>query len=207
MLLSFLIGLFFLFSSNTRVQYYTKKYIIQYDTLATPVDAVVVLGAKVYSDGRLSRAVQDRADTAIALWRAWSARKILISGDNRTKYYDEVTTIKNYLIQSWIPKEAIFLDYAWLDTYDSMYRANYIFGAKSLLIPTQAFHLPRALYIARGVGIEAYGIVADTHVLPSLQRLQIRELFAVLKALSEILLWSKPHHLGEKIPLDWPSNA
>lgn len=203
----FLVGVCCLFFLNARIQYDVESYIIQHNTLDIPVDVVLILWAKVYSDGRLSRAVQDRADAAITLWRIWATKKILISGDNRTKYYDEVTTIKNYLLKQWIPKEVIFLDYAWLDTYDSMYRASYIFGAKSLLIPTQKFHLTRALYIARGLGIEAYGVITDTDTLAALQRLQIRELFAVVKARIEITFWSSPYHLGEKVPLSGPSNA
>jgi SanA protein len=122
-----------------------------------PAQAVIVLGAKVYSDGRLSLAVQQRADAAFLLRKSGKAKKILVSGDNRTKWYDEVTTIKNYLLKRGVPDSAIFLDYAGLDTYDSMYRAQYIFQVSSLLIPTQNFHIVRSVYIARALGIEASG--------------------------------------------------
>lgn len=171
------------------------------------MDAALILWAMVYSDGRLSKALQERVDAAIALRRADKVRKILVSWDNRTTYYDEVTAVKNYLFSQNIPQEVIFLDYAWLDTYDSVYRAQYIFQVDSLLIPTQAFHVSRAVYLARSLGIEAYGVVVDSSRLPNLGRLQVREFFARGKAMRDILVSSSPRHLGDKIPIDGISNS
>jgi SanA protein len=99
-----------------------------------------------------------------------------------------VTTIKNYLFAKDIPAEAIFLDFAGLDTYDSMYRAQYIFQVQSLLIPTQAFHVDRAVFLARRLGIDAYGTITDTYTLPQIERLHLREFFARGKAWRDILV-------------------
>ncbi len=204
----FLIGTLFFVWANILVTTTMEKYIFMTDNEDLPeVDAVVILWAMVYSDGRLSRAVQERVDEAITLRKAGKARKILISWDNRTRYYDEVTTIKNYLFAKDIPAEAIFLDFAWLDTYDSMYRAQYIFQVQSLLIPTQAFHVDRAVFLARRLGIDAYGTITDTYTLPQLGRLHLREFFARGKAWRDILMWSSPRHLGEQIPITGKSNS
>lgn len=171
------------------------------------VDAVIILWAKVYSDGRLSAALQERADAAIRLRKAGRARKILVSGDNRTRRYDEVTTIKNYLFSQNIPAEAIFLDFAGLDTYDSMYRAHAIFQVESLLIPTQGFHVARAIYVARAVGIDAYGLITTTGVFSSWIRIYLREVVARGKARLEVTFHALPHHGGDAIPITWPSNS
>jgi SanA protein len=170
-------------------------------------DVWIVLWAKVYSDWRLSRAVKERADAAITLRKAGKIRAILVSWDNRTRRYDEVTAIKKYLFAQWVPSSIVFLDYAWLDTYDSMYRAQYIFWISSLIIPTQQFHLARSVYIARNKWIDATWIVVSEYELPQLQRLQIRERFARAKAFIDVLFDVLPHHLGDKIPIDWESNS
>ncbi len=177
------------------------------DKEVSSVDAVIILWAKVYSDGRLSWAVQERADQAIALRKAGKAKKILVSGDNRTRYYDEVTTIKKYLFNHDIPAEAVFLDFAWLDTYDSAYRAQHIFQIKSLLIPTQAFHVDRAVFLARKLGIDAYGISTDSPSQTPLQMVYIREFFARWKAWWDVMMKSLPRHLGEPIPISGVSNS
>jgi len=202
--LFFLFFFLFFIVANVRIITSMRSYIW---TDIPSADAVLILWAMVYSDGRLSKAVQERADSAIALRKAGKANKILVSWDNRTTYYDEVTTIKNYLFSKNIPKEAIFLDFAWLDTYDSVYRAQYIFQVTSLLIPTQAFHVDRAVYLARSLGIDAYGVIADTYTLPQLRRLYVREFFARGKALRDVLADSWPRHLGDQIPITWPSNS
>lgn len=177
------------------------------DQLSWTVQVALVLWAKVYSDGRVSHAVQERADTAIALRKEKKVEKILISWDNRTKRYDEVTTIKKYVLHHWVPASVVFLDYAWLDTYDSMYRAQYIFNVQSMIIPTQDFHVGRAVYIARALGIDARWVITDTFLLPNSRWLYTRELWARVKAYSDVLFHSLPHHLGEKVPLTWKSNS
>ncbi len=203
-LLSF--GFFVL--ANIVILFSTPSYILSNTEDVLPsLDAVLVLGAMVYSDGRLSTALQERTDAAISLRRAGKVRKILVSWDNRTTYYDEVTAIKNYLFSQDVPQEVVFLDYAWLDTYDSVYRAQYIFQVRSLLIPTQAFHVDRAVYLARNLWIEAYGVVVDGSRLPHIGRLQVREFFARGKAMRDILVGSSPRHFGDKIPIDGISNS
>jgi SanA protein len=208
LLVSVFLGTLFFIGSNILVVMSVDRYVVsEIEENVLPADAVIVLWAKVYSDGRLSWAVQERADAAIALRTAGKARKILVSGDNRTRYYDEVTTIKKYLFAQNIPAEAIFLDFAWLDTYDSMYRAQYIFQIRSLLVPTQGFHVHRAVFLARSLWIEAYGLVPDRYALTPLRRLYVREFFARGKALLDLLMNTWPRHLGDTIPITGMSNS
>ncbi len=166
-----------------------------------PCQTVLILGASVYKNSIMSDMLKDRADTAIELYKSGKAQKILVSGDNRNKNYNESATVNKYLLEQGIPKEDIFLDYAGFDTYDSLYRAKDIFKVKSLIISTQKFHLPRAIFIARGLGIESYGITADKHQYKNVEFNIGRELLATVKAYIDVYFGAKPAFLGEPIPI------
>lgn len=168
---------------------------------AKPADAIIILGAYVRPDGALSWILRDRLDTGLELYRAGLAPKILVSGDHGQKNYNEVQAMKDYLLDHDVPAQDIFMDHAGFDTYDSLYRARDIFHVKSAIIVTQNFHLPRALYIARRLGIETQGIQARLYY-PWWYANTIRDSLARVKAYLDVeILKSKPHHLGELIPI------
>lgn len=164
-------------------------------------EVALVLGAKVYNDGRLSDMFRDRIDTAVGLYKAGKVKKILVSGDHGTKEYDEVNAAKDYILQQDVPGADIFLDYAGFDTYDSVYRARDVFQAKSMIIVTQKYHLPRALYIADGLGADAVGVGADLRAYGGQDARDFRERFAVVKAWLDVTLQSKPKYLGKPVPV------
>ena len=126
-------------------------------------DAIVVLGASVLADGSPSGILQDRLDDGIALYFAGAAPKIIMSGDNGTASYNEVLSMKNYAVSKGVPSDDVFCDHAGFSTYESMYRAKYVFGADRIVIATQTYHLYRSLYVARGLGMEAIGVPSDYH--------------------------------------------
>jgi len=166
---------------------------------APSAEVVLIPGAAVLKDGSLSPIFTDRVDMAIALYQASKVKKILVSGDNSTVAHNEVNPVRVYLIDKGIPDQDIFLDHAGFDTYSTMYRARDIFGVSSMLISTQSFHLPRALYLARHLGLTAYGVNADRgHML---RRNYVREVFANEKAVLNLLTNRQPKYLGEKIPI------
>jgi len=161
-------------------------------------EVVIILGASVVA-GKPSPILADRANAAIALYSAGKATKILVTGDNAALSHDEVTPVRKYLLDADIPAQDIFLDHAGFDTYSSMYRARDIFGVSSALVSTQSFHLPRAVFIARRLGIEAYGMNADVgHMLLSNSA---REVLANEKAMLDLLFRRKPKYLGEPVPI------
>lgn len=164
--------------------------------------AVLVLGAAVYQDEKISDIFADRLDTAIELYNAGLARKIIISGDHGKLAYDEVNAAKNYLLEKNIPAEDIFLDHAGFDTYDSVYRAKNIFQADSLLIVTQDFHLARALYIANRIDLDAWGCRADKRFYQNIDYMKNREKLAKVKAWLDVNLKSRPRFLGSLIDLN-----
>ena len=69
--------------------------------------------------------------------------------------------MKEYALRAGIPGENIFMDHAGFSTYESMYRAHEIFEAKTVIMVTQQYHLPRAVYDARALGLDAYGVACD----------------------------------------------
>ncbi|CAN5375296.1 vancomycin high temperature exclusion protein [soil metagenome] len=119
-----------------------------------------------------------RMDAAAALYRAGKVRKLLVSGDKGTPYYDEPTAMRKALFARGVPKADIVLDYAGFRTLDSVVRARTVFGLRRCTIVTDDFHLPRALYIAQERGLEAVGY--QTAPLPHeiAPRTYVRELGA-----------------------------
>lgn len=190
--------------ANVIIRVATGPYM--YATVASTPDAEVVIvpGAAVLSNGTLSSVLEDRANTAIALFDAGKAPKILVSGDNSTVSYNEVNPVRNYLLDHGIPGQDIFLDHAGFDTYDTMYRARAIFEVNSALIATQSFHLPRAVFLARELGINAYGVNADNGSY--LWENYAREVFADEKAVYELVFHVQPEYLGAQIPIRGDGN-
>lgn len=161
--------------------------------------AALVLGAGLLTNGKLSPIFKDRIDTAILLYKAKKVETILVSGDDGTTDHNEVNPAREYLLTQGVPARDIFLDHAGFDTYSSMYRASIIFKVKSVIIVTQSFHLPRSVFIARKLGIKAYGTPADQH--PYRFKNNVREVLANVKAVLDILRNRTPKYLGEEIPI------
>lgn len=164
-------------------------------------EAVLILGARVYGDNRMSSVFLDRVQTALEVYEEGKVGKIIVSGDHGTKYYDEVNVVKDYLLRKGVPGEDIFLDHAGFDTYDSVYRAREIFKVSSLVISTQKFHLSRAVYIAKGLDLEVSGISANRRVYIFSTDYNLRESLARVKAFFNLLFKSESKFLGEPIPI------
>lgn len=157
---------------------------------------VIVPGAAILRSGALSAVFLDRANAAIALYEAGKGQKILVSG-NGTADHNEVNPARKYLLSQGIPEADIYLDEAGFDTYSTMYRAHEIFGVTSAVIATQTFHLPRSLFVARSVGIDAVGYRSDNVHL--LARNEMRESLARVKAVWDVVMHRIPELLGDKV--------
>ena len=194
LLISFIL---FTISSNYYIISSSKPSIFTTSTAPTAT-IVLVLGAKVNSPNIPSLALQDRLDTALDLYNNNKISLFLVSGDHGTKEYDEVNTMKQYLLDRDVPKEKIFLDHAGFDTYDSFYRARDIFQVTSTIVVTQRYHLPRSIFIGNKLGITTYGVNAERTWFPIFS---MREVLARLKAIYNITFHSKPRFLGSVIPI------
>jgi SanA protein len=159
---------------------------------------IIVPGAAVLRNGGLSAVFLDRANAAIVLYQAGKGQKILVSGDSSTAN-NEVDPARKYLVAQGIPAKDIYLDPAGFDTYSTMYRASHIFGVTSAIVATQSFHLPRALFLARSMGIDAVGYRADNVHL--LARNDWRESLARIKALWDTAAGRIPAQVGDMTPI------
>lgn len=200
-LVIFLAFVISMLSINIYITYKADKYISNDVNSVMPCYTAIVLGASVSKDGDLSPVLADRIQTAIELYHSGKVQRFLLSGDHGRKQYDEVNSMKYFLLANGISSKDIFLDHAGFDTYNSLVRAKKIFDVDKAIIVTQNFHLPRAVYIGRSIGLDTYGVKADKREYRNMYKLQFRELFANVKAVYEVLFNINPKYLGSKIPI------
>lgn len=165
------------------------------------IDAVLVLGAQVKPDGSLSKMLKERLDTGISIYKAGLTDRMIMSGDHGSDDYDEVNAMKSYAIGQGVPSECIFMDHAGFSTYESMYRAKEVFEAENLVVVTQKYHMYRALYDAKALGIEVKGVTCDTKVYRGDRYRKLREAVARIKDVGYTIAKPKPTYLGDVIPV------
>ena len=163
-------------------------------------DCILVLGAAVW-DSRPCHMLEDKLLQGIELYKNGASDRLLMSGDNGSEGYDEVNVMKQFAIDRDINSEHIFMDHAGFNTYNSLYRSRDIFLAEKIIIVTQEYHLYRALYIAKGMGLEAYGVASDPRIYAGQEVRDFREILARVKDFFNIILNTKPTYLGETIPV------
>lgn len=185
-----------------------KDQIISLDEAAKlDADAILVLGARVWDSGQPSGILEDRLITGISAYQAGASDRLLMSGDHGQDDYDEVNAMKSYALEQGIPGKNVFMDHAGFSTYESLYRARDIFQVKTVLIVTQEYHLYRALYIARALGLHAYGVAADLHTYSGIVRFEAREILARMKDFFYALIQPLPTYLGDVIPITGDGNV
>ena len=166
-----------------------------------PRRVAIVFGAGVWPNGQLSAVLEDRVWTAAALYEAGIVEKLLMTGDNRLVDYNEPQRMAEYAQALGVPAGDIVLDYAGRRTYDSCYRALHVFGVSDAVLVTQRFHLPRALLIAEGLGLDAVGVIADRRPYYGEDWYKWREVPATLVAWWQVHVTRPEPILGEKLPI------
>ena len=186
------------------VQIKGKKRIVKKEHLPKNIDAIIVLGDGVNENGLPSSILEDRLSSALDILDIGVDGKLLLSGDHGRNYYNEVGVMKKFILNnSDIDEKNIFLDHAGFSTYDTIYRANKIFRVKSAIIVTNEYHLPRALYLANKLGIDAYGYASDKRKYYYIQYYKKREKLAQIKDFIYVnILKAKPIFLGDEIPIN-----
>lgn len=165
------------------------------------IDAILILGAGIWGN-KPSHMLEDRLLEGINLYNKNISNNIIMSGDHGKVDYDEVNLMKKFAIEKGVLSEDVFMDHAGFSTYESLYRAKEIFGAKKIVIVTQKYHLYRALYVARSLGIEAYGVASNPRSYAGQIVRDLREVLARDKDFFTSIIKPKPTYLGEKISLD-----
>lgn len=171
------------------------------DAPSAPV--AVVFGAGLQKDGTPSPVLKDRVTAAVQLYQAGKVKKLLMSGDNRFVDYNEPASMRDYALSQGVPEEAIVLDFAGRRTYDTCYRARDIFGLDDILVVTQKFHLPRAIFTCSGMGMKVNGVIADLRDYHDhAERFwRIREVPATLVALWQVWVSKPLPVLGKPEPI------
>ncbi len=163
-------------------------------------EIALVLGTSKYSRGRINSFYAGRVRAAAELYHRGKVAGILVSGDNGSQDYNEPAQMKADLVALGVPAEHITADYAGFRTLDSVYRAGDVFGLDSYVIVTQAFHLPRALYLADQKGHDVIGYAASGPSGYWSRRVQAREVLARVQAVVDVeVLRRGPRFLGDPV--------
>ncbi len=157
--------------------------------------------SKKLTNGQMNLYYKYRIEAAVRLFNSGKIDYILVSGDNRTRRYNEPQTIKKDLLDAGIPPGRIYQDYAGFRTLDSVIRCREIFGQQNFTVISQPFQNARALYIARWKSIRAVGYNARDVSFRYGFRTRTREKFARVKMFLDLVVHKKPKFLGEQIEI------
>ena len=162
----------------------------------------LVLGTTDRVNGQENLYFRYRIDAAVRVWKAGKLKTVIVSGDNRSPYYNEPEKMKQALVERGIPESRIVCDFAGLRTLDSVVRAKEVFGTNSILVISQRFQNERAIYLAKAHGIDAYGFNARDLETQAGMKTRIREVGARVKMWLDVnFLNTRPSYLGKKIRL------
>lgn len=203
MLVCFLLAVFAVALCNIIVIASAKQNVVSFEEAVElgDIDCIIVLGAGVKPDGTMSNLLYERTLCGAELYLKNASERLLLSGDHSRADYNEVGAMKEYMVSRGIDKSAVFTDHAGFDTYDTMYRAKEIFKAKRVIIVTQGFHLSRAVFIAKALGLDAYGVDCDTGRFGRNPMNDLREIAARPKYVLDAIFKPEPQYLGEAIPI------
>ncbi len=204
-----LVGMATVFGVDAYVKSTASKNIItleQAEKLQN-VDCIIVLGCQVHPDGNPSIMLNDRIKRGVELYELGVSQKIIMSGDHGQVEYDEVNAMKQTAVDMGVASSDIFMDHAGFSTYETVYRAKEIFGAKRVVIVTQQYHLYRAVYIAKQLGLEAYGVNSDYHQFRGQFFRDVREILARNKDFVKCIYKPEPTYLGETIAINGDGNV
>ena len=165
--------------------------------------AAVVLGcSRTVRGGPGNLYYQRRIRAAADLYASVKVRAVVVSGDNHVRSYDEPTDMKGDLVASGVPADRIVCDYAGFRTLDSVVRARKVFELEDFIVVSQPFHVRRAVFLARGFGINAIGYEADDVTGRHSVKTCLREQLAKIAALIDVVIRRQPKFLGpvEKVP-------
>ncbi len=160
---------------------YGRQYIKRIDELPNNCESIIVLGAGIRKDGNPCDLLADRLFMAVQVYNKNICKNILLTGDHKDDTYNEVAVMKDWIVRKQVEINDIILDGCGFCTFNSMYNAKNSFNIEKAIISTNKYHLPRAIYLARKMGIEAYGIVSDLRPYDRMKKYKRRERLAQIK--------------------------
>ena len=165
----------------------------------------IVFGAGIRGD-KPSKYLKDRLDAGIRLYEDQKVKKLLLSGDNGSRRYNELAVMKACCVENGVDSNFIFVDYAGFDTYSTLFRAKQVFKVEQAVLVTQNYHLDRAVFIGLQLGIDCLGYSANRGGYVGYQKNTIREYFASIKSFFDVLTDRRPTFLGPSVDIKGPSN-
>lgn len=175
----------------------------RYDLTKTPVQSIperrvaIVFGAGVLPDGKPTPYLVWRVTTAAKLYKAGRVHKLLMTGDNSTKHYNEPMAMAKLAEKLGVKHGDIVLDYAGFNTYDSCYRAHAIFGVSQAIVVSQGYHLPRAVVTCDHLGVQSLGVDALHTGRDFTVSYIVREWASTDKAVFQLIAKPLPTALGQ----------
>lgn len=159
-----------------------NKYMAEIDEVPERVEYCIVLGALVRTS--MTPLLKARLDTAIAIHKKRPAVRFILSGcPVKQGFLSDVDVMYEYLTaNSDIDTSNLIKDYEGWNTLRSFKSLKNKKMANELMVVTNKFHLPRALYIAEKLGFLPYGIAADPKENFDLSFFVDREIAASYKA-------------------------
>jgi SanA protein len=173
---------------------------------AKVADVALVLGAGLNADGSAGPVLSARVRAGVALYKARTVRKLVMSGDNSKALYDEVSAMKKLAVAQGVKSDDVLLDYAGFRTLDSCVRIRKVFGQTTVVLVSQSFHLARARFLCADAGVRTYTTSAnDPRPRSFILQSQVRELFAKWQAVLDTKVTNRqPKFLGSRIDIDHP---
>ncbi|MDH5719921.1 MAG: YdcF family protein [Spirochaetia bacterium] len=180
---------------------YKNRIYTEISTLP-PMQTALVLGTSVKPGGKPSVFLLERLDKAVELYRNHRVQKLLLTGDNTGKYYDEVNAMREYVLKYNVNSKDIFLDHNGIRTLDSIFRGKNKFLIKDAVLVTQKIYQPRALFLAESFDLKAVGYAADSGRVKLSIYNMAREFFARYLAIIDVyLLNKKSKYMGKTISI------
>jgi SanA protein len=187
----------------------TAAYIEQHPQQCRPDKVGVVFGTSHWTrSGVRNPHFHARMRTAAELIGQAQVDHLLLSGDNRTQAYNEPRAMWRELYRRGVAAEQMTMDFAGFSTYDTLARARDVFKLDQALLITQSWHLPRAVFIGRALGMDVTGCVADDQAIKVERRLRLREWAARVATLGDLYIWGRePYFLGAPEPIEIPKRS
>jgi len=143
-------------------------------------DAIVVLGGSIGAAIPPVRPDPQLYDSSDRIWHAARlfhrgvAPRIIVSGGSYQveagavpATQTEAVAMRQFLLALGVPEDRIVMEGKSLNTLENMRETRALVGTAQVALVTSAFHMPRALRMARKAGLEAAAFPTDWQILPT----------------------------------------
>jgi SanA protein len=182
----------------------TYSYIYDDWSLLPDTEVGLVLGTSSRTrSGAPNPQFYGRINAAAQLYQLGKIKRIIVSGANPDSTYNEPRTMRRELIKAGVPAQAIYMDFAGFRTFDSVARAQVVFGLDRVTIITQRYHAYRAVFVAKKLHMKVTAYAAPSDEMGSFTRTMLREVLARVRVVLDIyVLHTEPKFLGAPQPVD-----